>query len=78
MTETDMDGAKVSRRAASLWKSDWLGDDFMAVGEKNELIPRWLMKRIHEILRSKRPALMLPEVEHFVHRGSLRGSCPAP
>lgn len=66
MTEPDMEGVEISRRAASWWQSDWQGDDFMAVGEKDELIPPWLMKRMHEILRLKRPAMMLPEAGHFV------------
>jgi hypothetical protein len=43
-----------------------MSEDFMAVGEKDEFILRWLMKRMHEILRLKRPALTLPEVGHFV------------
>jgi haloalkane dehalogenase len=66
MTEPDMEGVDVSRRAASWWGSEWQGDSFMAVGEKDELIPPWLMKRMHEILGIKRPALQVPEAGHFV------------
>ncbi len=66
MTKPDMEGVDVSRRAASWWASEWQGEDFMAVGEKDELIPPWLMKRMHEILGLKRPPMMLPTAGHFV------------
>lgn len=66
MTEPNMEGVDVSRRAAAWWASDWKGDSFMAVGERDVLIPPWLMKRMHEILGMTRPPLMLPEAGHFV------------
>lgn len=66
MTKPDMEGVDVSRRAADWWASDWQGDDFTAVGEMYELIPPWLMKRMHEILGLKRAPMMLPTAGHFV------------
>ncbi|MFY0690372.1 MAG: alpha/beta fold hydrolase [Paracoccaceae bacterium] len=66
MTKPDMEGVDVSRRAADWWASEWQGDDFMAVGEQDALIPPWLMKRMHGILGLKRPAMMLPTAGHFV------------
>lgn len=66
MTEPEMEGVDVSRRAAAWWGSEWSGDSFMAVGERDELIPPWLMKRMHEILGIKRPAYMVPAAGHFV------------
>jgi haloalkane dehalogenase len=66
MTKPDMEGVDVSRKAASWWSSEWQGDDFMAIGEKDELIPPWLMKRMHEILGLKRPPMILPDAGHFV------------
>lgn len=66
MTQPDMEGVDVSRRAAAWWRSEWQGDDFMAVGGKDELIPPWLMEKMHGILGLKRPAMMLPEAGHFV------------
>lgn len=38
----------------------------MAVGETDQLIPPWLMKRQHEILSIKRPPMMIPYAGHFV------------
>jgi pimeloyl-ACP methyl ester carboxylesterase len=38
----------------------------MAVGEMDELIPPWLMKRMHDILGLKRPPMLLPTAGHFV------------
>lgn len=66
MTQPDMEGVDVSRRAAGWWASEWQGDDFTAVGEMDELIPPRLMKRMHEILGLKRAPLMLPNAGHFV------------
>ena len=66
MTEPDMEGVDVSRRAAQWWGSEWRGESFMAIGERDILIPPWLMKRMHEILGIGRPPLMLPEAGHFV------------
>lgn len=66
MTEPDMEGVDVSRRAASWWRNEWAGDSFMAVGEADILIPPRLMQRMHEILGIKRPPLMLPDAGHFV------------
>lgn len=66
MTTPDMEGVDVSRRAATWWGSEWRGDSFMAVGGQDELIPPWLMKRMHEILGIERPAMRLPDAGHFV------------
>ncbi len=66
MTEPDMEGVDVSRRAAAWWKNDWSGDSFMAFGEADVLIPPRLMRRMHEILGIVRPPLILPEAGHFV------------
>jgi pimeloyl-ACP methyl ester carboxylesterase len=66
MTDPDMEGVEISRRAARWWATEFKGDSFMAVGERDELIPPWLMKRMHEILGITRPSLMLSEAGHFV------------
>lgn len=66
MTERHMEGVDLSRRAAQWWRSDWQGDSFMAVGERDTLIPPSLMEKMHGILGIRRPALMLPEAGHFV------------
>ncbi|WP_300443441.1 haloalkane dehalogenase [uncultured Mameliella sp.] len=66
MTEPQMEGVEVSKRAARWWASEFQGDSFMAVGEQDKLIPPWLMKRMHEILGLTRPPLRLPDAGHFV------------
>lgn len=66
MTEPDMEGVDVSRRAAAWWRSEWRGDSFMAVGQKDDLIPPWLMQKMHEILGIQRPPLKIPEAGHFI------------
>lgn len=50
MTEPDMEGVDVSRRAAACWNNEWSGDSFMAIGQADVLIPPRLMQRMHEIL----------------------------
>ncbi len=66
MTDPDMEGVDVSRRAARWWKEEWSGDSFMAVGEADVLIPPRLMRRMQEILGVVSPPLMLPDAGHFV------------
>ena len=66
MTEPDMEGVDISRRAARWWSEEWRGDSFMAIGEKDVLIPPWLMKRMHEILGVTRAPMMVPDAGHFV------------
>ena len=66
MTEPDMEGVDISRRAAAWWSQEWRGDGFMAVGEQDILIPPWLMKRMHEILAVEPAPMMLPDAGHFV------------
>ena len=66
MTDPDMEGVDVSRRAARWWSSEWQGDGFMAIGEQDVLIPPWLMKRMHEILGVNRAPMMVPDAGHFV------------
>lgn len=66
MTDPDMDGVDVSRRAAAWWSTQWSGDSFMAIGEADVLIPPRLMRRMHEILGFTQPPLILPGAGHFV------------
>lgn len=71
MTDPDMEGVDVSRRAADWWGSQWQGDSYMAVGERDVLITPRLMKRMQDILGIARAPLMLPDAGHFVQE--LRG-----
>ncbi len=66
MTEPDMEGVEVSRRAAGWWAKDWRGDSFMAVGAADLLITPRLMERMHSILGMTRPPLVLPDAGHFI------------
>ena len=66
MTDPDMEGVDISRKAAAWWGSDWHGDSFMAIGERDVLITPRLMGRMKEILNVKRPPLHIPDAGHFV------------
>ncbi len=66
MTDPDMPGVTVSRRAAAWWAETFAGDSFMAVGEQDALITPRLMGRMQDILNITRPPLMLPDAGHFV------------
>ena len=66
MTEPDMEGVDISKRAAKWFGSRWHGDSFMAVGMKDILITPQLMERMREILCVSRAPLLLPETGHFV------------
>lgn len=66
MTEPDMEGVDISKRAARWFGSQWRGESFMAVGMKDVLITPRLMERMREILCVSREPLLLPEAGHFV------------
>lgn len=66
MTDPEMEGVDISRRAARWWGTEWQGDSFMAIGMRDTLIPPWLMMRMHEILGITRAPLELPDSGHFV------------
>lgn len=66
MTEPDMEGVEVSRRAAQWWPTEFTGDSFMAIGAQDVLIPPSLMRRMAEILGVTRPPLLLEDAGHFV------------
>ncbi len=66
MTEPDMEGVDISKRAAKWFGSRWHGDSFMAVGMKDILITPRLMERMSQILCISRAPLLLPETGHFV------------
>ena len=72
MTEPEMEGVDISRRAAKWWSQAWQGDGFMAVGCQDKLIPPRLMGRMRDILAIKRPVLELADAGHFVqeHHGA--------
>ena len=66
MTEPNMEGVDISKRAARWFGSQWQGESFMAVGMKDVLITPRLMERMREILCVSREPLLLPETGHFV------------
>jgi haloalkane dehalogenase len=66
MTEPDMEGVDVSRRAAKWWASEFRGDSFMAIGAADTLITPRLMGRMREILGVERKPLTIPDAGHFV------------
>lgn len=72
MTDPDMEGVQISRRAARWWAEEFAGDAFMALGAQDKLIPPRLMHRMHQILGVKRPPLELADAGHFVqeHHGA--------
>lgn len=66
MTAPEMEGVEISRRAATWWAEAFAGDSFMAIGERDVLIPPGLMRRMHDILGLSRPPMLVPEAGHFV------------
>lgn len=66
MTDPDMEGVQISRRAARWWSEDFHGDSFMALGAQDKLITPRLMGRMRDILGITRAPLELPDAGHFV------------
>ena len=66
MTEPDMPGVEVSRRAADFWHTAWNGPTFMAIGERDPVLGPEIMARMQRLIRGCPDPLRLPQAGHFV------------
>ena len=62
----DAEGAELSRRSRSWWKTEWKGKTFMAVGMKDPVLGAPAMKYLRAQIRHCPPPMELPEAGHFV------------
>jgi len=61
-----MEGADISRRAATWWSSEWRGQSFMAVGMKDPVLGPPVMAELRKIIRGCPAPLEVADGGHFV------------
>ncbi len=66
MTEPDMEGVDISKRAATFWRDDWQGESFMAIGVQDPVLGRDVMERMRETIGNCPEPLLIEEAGHFV------------
>ncbi len=62
----DAPGAAISRKARDMWKDDWRGRTFMAIGMTDPVLGPPVMQAIRSMLRGCPPPLEVAEAGHFV------------
>ena len=66
MVSPEMEGADVSRQAATWWSQSWSGPTFMAVGMKDPVLGPDVMANLRQTIRGCPAPLEIPEGGHFV------------
>ena len=66
MTDPDMEGVDLSKRAVSFWQNDWRGESFMAVGLQDPVLGAKTMAYMRSIIRGCPDPLEIAEAGHFV------------
>lgn len=64
--EPDMQGAKVSLRAAQFFREQWQGQAFMAIGMQDPVLGPPVMKALAKNIRGCSEPMELPDAGHFV------------
>jgi pimeloyl-ACP methyl ester carboxylesterase len=66
MTDPDMEGVGVSKRAARWWANEWGGESFMAVGQQDPVLGPNQMAHLRQIIRGCPEPMMIEDGGHFV------------
>jgi len=66
MTDPDMEGVEVSKRAAQWWANEWSGESFMAVGQQDPVLGPNQMEHLRRTIRGCPEPMMIEEGGHFV------------
>lgn len=66
MTDPDMEGVDLSKRAVTFWRNDWQGASFMAVGAQDPVLGAATMTYMRSIIRGCPEPLNITEAGHFV------------
>ncbi len=62
----DMDGAAISRQAATFWSQQWTGPSFMAIGMADPVLGPGAMMALHRLIRGCPPPMEIEGGGHFV------------
>jgi pimeloyl-ACP methyl ester carboxylesterase len=66
MVDPGMEGADISRRAAEWWRSEWIGQSFMAVGAADPVLGPAVMAVLQGQVRNCPAPMVVAEAGHFV------------
>ena len=66
MTEPDMEGVEISKRALAYLRNRWDGESFMAVGMKDPVLGHKAMQFLHSQIRNCPSIMEISEGGHFV------------
>ncbi|MEM1086324.1 MAG: haloalkane dehalogenase [Pseudomonadota bacterium] len=66
MTDPDMEGVEISKRAARWWSEDWNGKSFMAIGAQDPVLGPKQMEHLHSLIKECPAPLVIEEAGHFV------------
>jgi len=66
MTDPDMEGVEISKRAAKWWRDDWTGESFMAVGAQDPVLGPNQMSTLRATIKGCPEPMMIEDGGHFV------------
>ena len=66
MTEPEMEGVEISKRAFAYLRDQWAGESFMAVGMKDPVLGPKAMEFMQSYIRNCPPLMKISEGGHFV------------
>jgi len=66
MTDPEMEGVDISKRAAVFWNEEWQGKSFMAIGMKDPVLGPPAMKMLAGIIKGCPEPMEIAEGGHFV------------
>ncbi|MEM7493025.1 MAG: haloalkane dehalogenase [Pseudomonadota bacterium] len=66
MTEPDMDGVEISKRAAKWWSNEWSGKSFMAVGMQDPVLGPNQMESLRSLIKDCPEPMLIEDGGHFV------------
>ncbi|NQY15268.1 MAG: alpha/beta fold hydrolase [Henriciella sp.] len=66
MTDPDMEGVEISKRAAKWWRDEWTGESFMAVGAQDPVLGPNQMSTLRATINGCPEPMMIEDGGHFV------------
>lgn len=66
MTDPDMDGVDIARKAVEWWRTQWSGPTFMAVGMQDPVLGPKAMEVLRHVIRGCPPPMEIEDGGHFV------------
>jgi haloalkane dehalogenase len=65
-TSKDEPSAKISQEAKEWWRTQWTGRSFMAIGEKDRVIPPAMMMHLASMIKGCPEPMVISNAGHFV------------